>query len=121
MENRRRSRRIPVATVANITPSGVQATTEVLVHNLSTEGMGCSGNRLYSKGDVLIIKIKLETSIKEIIEEKITGRVVWTEKRRAKPDHEKKYAFGIKFRELETLNPRLYATIQELGGNLFPS
>ncbi len=109
MDDRRKSIRIPVATVAHITPHGLESSTKVMVRDLSTSGMGCISEHPYQKGDVLRVKIKLTTENKEAIVETLTARIAWVSEINVQ-----KYALGIEFHDVELKNPNLYAYVMNL-------
>jgi len=109
MKDRRISVRIPVATVAHITPHGLESSTKVIVRDLSTSGMGCISDNPYQKGDVLWVKIKLMMQNKQALVETLTGRIAWVSE-----INDQKYALGVEFRDVELKNPKLYAYIMEL-------
>lgn len=112
MENRRKKMRIPVASLAHITPHGLQKGSEVMVRDLSTEGMGCYVDHVCQKGDMMLIKIKLDLPGEDagVIQASLMGQVVWV-----KPmNEEKKYAIGLEFRDMQARNPKLYAHIRDL-------
>ncbi|MFQ5598122.1 MAG: PilZ domain-containing protein [Nitrospiria bacterium] len=113
MNHPRKTSRMPVATAAIISQRGVETTSKVLVRDLSAEGMGFYGPCPYSKGTMLLIRIKLITTTYEVIEESIIGRVVWEEKQKEDLGKDKQYSFGVEFRKMEERNPRLFAYIKE--------
>lgn len=117
MQDRRKSPRFPIANVANITANGPQGNSEVLVRDLSTTGMGCSGDIFYNKGDRVQVTIKLPTSTNDVIEESLTGKIAWVAK--FEEEKEREYAYGIEFNDMESRNPKLYAYIRERGEFLF--
>ncbi|MDC4226923.1 MAG: PilZ domain-containing protein [Candidatus Manganitrophus sp.] len=77
MENRRKHTRVPLMTVARITPHGLQNTVDALVHDVSREGMGVYVKGPYQKGDILLVKISVKTEEGEAINESLYGRVAW--------------------------------------------
>lgn len=112
MENRRKSMRIPVATMAHVTPHGLQKTTEAMVRDLSTEGMGCYVDHVCQKGDMMLTKIRLDLPGPDsgVLQASLMGRITWV-----KPmNEEKKYAIGVEFRDMENQHPELYAHIKNL-------
>lgn len=95
--------------MARISPHGLQSTTDALVRDVSTHGMGVYVKGPYQKGDFLLVKISLKTDEGEKINASLTGRVAW-----AAPIEEGQYAVGIEFNDLEAKHPALYAYIQRL-------
>ncbi len=116
MDNRRKQLRIPITTVAHITPQGLQRAIEVFVRDISTFGMGGYMDCGYEKGETFLVKLKLSTSNDEVIEESITGQIQWSRKL----NRGEKYAFGLEFSELEKDHPKLYLYLKELEATLFP-
>jgi len=117
MDNRRKQLRIPIASVAHITPHGLQRRTEVSVRDISTFGMGGLMDCGYEKGQMLLVKLNLTTPDNKVIVESIMGRIQWSRKL----DKGGKYAFGLEFREMEKEHPRLYLYLRELEEELFPN
>ena len=110
MDNKRKAPRIPVISMARITPHGLQTSNEALVRDICTHGMGVYVKSPYQKGDALLIKIALQTDEKDLINETLMGRVAWVTPFQG----EYKYAAGIEFHEMEKKNPKLYAYIKHL-------
>lgn len=117
MDNRRQHLRIPIASVAHITPHGLQRRIEISVRDISTFGMGGYMDCGYEKGQMLLVKLKLSAPNDEVIEVSIMGRIQWSRKL----DRGGKYAFGLEFREMEKEHPRLYLYLRELEEELFPN
>ncbi len=116
MENRRKHLRIPITTVAHITPHGLQKSIEVFVRDVSTFGMGGYMNSGFNKGSMLLVKLKLLTANDETIEESIMGQIKWSRKL----NRGGKYAFGLEFLEIQKDHPKLYLYLKELEEVLFP-
>ncbi|MFQ5597926.1 MAG: PilZ domain-containing protein [Nitrospiria bacterium] len=118
MEDRRRSIRIPIATVAHITPHGLQTAAEVVVRDLSVKGMGCSADTCFQKGDMLLIKLNLNTTQGETMTESLVGRIAWISESHPQNgdpvDQAYRYAFGIEFRQAKESNPQFYDYLQSL-------
>ncbi len=112
MENRRRAMRIPVASIAHVTPHGLDQTIDVMIRDLSTSGMGCYVNHACQKGDMMLTKIKLDLPGEDegVLSASLMGQVVWV---KALHD-EKKYAIGLEFRDMEKRHPSLYAHLKML-------
>lgn len=115
MENRRKHVRIPITTVAHISPNGLQKSIEVFVRDISTFGMGGYMNCGFDKGAMLLVKLKLAISNNGVLEESITGQIKWSRKL----DRGGKYAFGLEFIEMEKTHPKLYVYLKELEEVLF--
>ena len=112
MENRRKHPRIPLATMARISPHGLQNTVDALVRDISTDGMGVYVKGPYQKGDVLLVKVSIKTDEGEVINASLHGLVAW-----ATPLPEtNQYAVGMEFHNMEKKNPALYAYIKRLEG-----
>ncbi len=116
MENSRKHLRVPITTVAHVTPHGLQRAIDVCVRDISTFGMGGYMDCGYEKGAMLLVKLKLSTFNNETLEESIMGRIKWSRKL----DKGGKYAFGLEFREMEKEHPKLYLYLRELEEMLFP-
>ncbi len=112
MQNRRRNVRIPIATIAHITPHGLQRGSEVMVRDLSTEGMGCYVDHACQKGDMMLVKIKLDLPGKNsgVIQATLMGQIIWVKLM----DEEKKYAVGLEFRDMESRHPELHTHLKDL-------
>lgn len=112
MENRRKRTRIPLVTMARISPHGLQNAVDALVRDISVDGMGVYVKGPYQKGDVLLVKISIKTDEGEMLSESLHGLVAW-----AKPvPDSNQYAVGLEFHHLEKKNPALYAYIKRLEG-----
>lgn len=116
MENSRKHLRIPIASVAHMTPHGLQRAIDVFVRDISTFGMGGYMDCGYEKGQMLLVKLKISTSDNEVIQASIMGRIKWSRKL----EEGGKYAFGLEFREMEKEHPRLYHYLKEMEDTLFP-
>ncbi len=112
MDNRRRHPRIPLVTMARISPHGIQKPVNALVRDISTEGMGVYAEGPYQKGDVLLVEISIKTDRGEIISEALLGMVAWT----TPLQETNRYAVGLEFHNMEKKNPVLYAYIKHLEG-----
>lgn len=110
MENRRKQRRVPLLTVARITPHGLQKTVDAMIRDVSIHGMGVYVKGPYQKGDLLLVKISVKTEEGEAINESLYGRVVWATALEAAGQ----YAIGLEFHDMEKKNPALYAYIKRL-------
>jgi c-di-GMP-binding flagellar brake protein YcgR len=110
MENRRKNTRVPLMTIARITPHGLQNTVDALVRDISADGMGVYVKGSYQKGDALLVKILIRTDEGEVINESLFGRVAWA----AALGSEGQYALGLEFQNIETKNPALYAYIRRM-------
>lgn len=117
MENKRRKMRIPVATIAHITPHGLQKGSEVMVRDLSTEGMGCYVNHACQKGDMMLVKVRLDLPGEDsgVIQATLMAQIMWVKLM----SEEKKYAVGLEFRDMESRHPKLYAHLQDLESLTF--
>jgi Tfp pilus assembly protein PilZ len=110
MDNRRKSTRISLVTIARITPQGLQTATEALVRDISAGGIGVYAKGRYQKGDLLLIKLSFTTDQGQTISESLAGRIAWL-----KPlDGENQSAVGIQIQDMERKHPTLYAYIQRL-------
>ncbi|MBI3804634.1 MAG: PilZ domain-containing protein [Nitrospirae bacterium] len=107
MQNRRTRARVPVISIARLTPQGVQSKQYVLVRDISTEGLGIYSQEKYQKGDLVLIELTL-THENEKINESIPGEVVWTQ---PLPD-KVHYAVGIRIDSMELEKPKLYEQIK---------
>lgn len=110
MENRRKNTRVPLITIARITPHGLQNTVDALVRDVSIDGMGVYVKGPYQKGDSLLVKVLIKTDEGKVINESLLGRVAWVKALEA----EGQYALGLEFHNVETKNPALYAYIKRL-------
>lgn len=110
MENRRKHTRVPLVTMARITPHGLQNTIDALVRDMSAEGMGVYVKGPYQKGDLLLVKISMKTEEGEVINASLFGRVAWA----SLLEEPNQYAVGLEFHDLEKKNPALYAYIKRL-------
>jgi len=115
MKEDRSAPRFPIASVANITPKGLHEPSEVQVRDFSTQGMGCSGQRPYEKGDMIHVTLKLPTTPDGAREESLIGKIAWVEKFEGKEKEGTEYAFGIEFKLMEQQNPRLFEYVKCLG------
>lgn len=112
MENRRKRTRIPLVTMARISPHGLQNTVDALVRDISTDGMGVYVKGPYQKGDVLLVKISVKTEEGDVVNASLHCLVAW-----ARPVPESnQYAVGLEFHDLEKKNPALHAYIKRLEG-----
>ncbi len=120
MENRRKSLRIPIATIAHITPHGMQSSTEAEILDLSTGGMSCHVDHLCQKGDIILTKVRLDLPGPDsgVIQSSLMGRVVWV---KLLDEEEKKYAVGLEFNDMKNRNPRLHAYLKEMGKQAIPA
>ena len=116
MENLRKHARIPITSVAHITPDGPQKSIEVFVRDISTYGLGGYMSCGYEKGDTLLVQLELSTTTGESIEASIQGQIIWSRKL----NRGKKYAFGLEFQEMKKNHPKLYLYLKELEEILFP-
>lgn len=110
MDNRRKNVRVPLMTVARITPQGLQNSVDALVHDVSKKGMGVYVKGAYQKGDVLLVKILVKTEEGKTINASLQGRVAWA----TRLETEGQYAIGLEFHDLEKKNPALYEYINRL-------
>lgn len=99
-----------MATLAHITPHGLQKSMDVMVNNLSTDGMGCYVNHVCQKGDMMLTKIKLDLPGEDagVIQASLMGQVIWVKAL----EEEHRYAIGVEFRDMENRHPRLYAHLK---------
>jgi hypothetical protein len=109
MENRRKALRIPLITMARITPHGPQTSADAFVRDVSIEGIGVYVKGRYQQGDLLLVKVSFMVSQGETIKESLMGRVSWV-----KPLEEGYLAVGIQLPDMEQKNPKLYAYIRQL-------
>ena len=109
MENRRKSLRIPLITMARITPHGLQTTAEAFVRDVSVDGIGVYVKGRFQKGDLLLVKVSFVTNEGETIKESLRGEVAWI-----KPLEEGQSAVGIQLPGMKGKHPKLYAYIREL-------
>ncbi len=118
MENKRKNIRIPIATIAHITPHGLQKGSEVMVRDLSTEGMGCYVDHACQKGDMMLVKVKLDLPGEDsgVIQATLMGQIIWVKLM----NEEKKYAVGLEFRDMASRHPRLYEYLKDLGKQHIP-
>lgn len=108
MDNRRQAPRIPLVTMARITPHELQAGAEALVRDISTGGIGVYVKGRYQQGDMLLVKISFDAGDGKIIKESLTGRVAWV-----KPLEEGHLAVGIEIPNMERRYPGLFAYIKQ--------
>lgn len=97
MENRRKQTRVPLATVARITPHGLQNTVDAQVRDISTEGMGVYIKGPYQKGDLLLVKLLIKTEEGGVLNESLYGRVAWA----SALEEMGQYAVGLEFHNME--------------------
>lgn len=110
MDNRRRSTRVSLVTLASITPQGLQTAAEAWVRDMSAGGIGVHVNGRYLQGELLVIHVSFVTDEGETIQEALTGRVAWV-----KPlEGQKQSAVGIQLPNMEQEHPKLHAYIQRL-------
>jgi hypothetical protein len=109
MENRRKAVRIPLITMARITPHELQTTAEAFVRDVSTEGIGVYVKGRYQKGDLLLVKVSFVTNEGETIKESLRGTAAWV-----KPLEEGQCAIGIELPGMKGKHPKLYAYIKQL-------
>jgi len=109
MQNNRKYPRIPVVMLVRLTPRGAQTTSDALVREVCTHGMGIYTQDHYEKGDFLIAEVSFVTEKGEINESVLT-EVVWVN-----PIEESdQYAVGLHFDGLEKDKPQLYAYLKYL-------
>lgn len=108
MDNRRKGPRIPLITMARITPHGLQTGSEALVRDISTGGIGVYVKGRYQQGDMLLVKVSFDAGEGEIIKESLTGRVAWV-----KPLEEGQSAVGIEIPDMERKHPSLFAYVKQ--------
>ena len=108
MENRRKAPRIPLITMARVTPHELQPSAEALVRDISAGGMGVYVKGRYQKGDLLLVKVSFETTEGKIIKEALTGRIAWV-----KSLEEGQLAVGIEIPDMERKHPSLYAYVKQ--------
>lgn len=111
MENRRKAPRIPLITMARITPHGLQTSAEAFVRDISAGGIGVYVKGRYQAGDLLLVKVSLKTADGEAIREALTGRVAWTQSL-----EEGQFAVGIEIADMEREHPKLHAYIKQQEG-----
>lgn len=113
MDNRRKSTRVSLVTMASISPEGVRTATEALVRDMSAGGIGVHVKGRYLKGELLLIKVSFVTDDGETIKESLTGRVAWVRPLPAKSQS----AVGVQLPDMAREHPKLYAYIQHLEEN----
>ncbi len=110
MDNRRKGPRIPLVTMARITPHGLQTTDEALVRDISMGGIGVYVKGHYQKGDALLVKLLFVVNDGAKMMESLKGRIAWV-----KPLEEAgQFAVGIEIPNMEQRHPNLYAYIKQL-------
>ncbi|MFQ5597047.1 MAG: PilZ domain-containing protein [Nitrospiria bacterium] len=117
MKNRRKSPRFQIAKMAKITRQGLREWSEVLIRDLSINGMGCSGDRYFKKEDLVCVTVKLPTETEGLIEESLTGKIAWVAQ--FEEEKEREFAFGIEFSDMDRQNPKLFTYLNKLGERLF--
>lgn len=95
--------------MARLTSQGIHKNTTAFIRDICTNGMGIYTNENYGKGDLLVVHFSYVTEKQEIIDESITGAVVWTT-----PIGKRDYAVGIQFDGMKEERPRLFAYIKRL-------
>lgn len=110
MDNRRKSPRVTLATIARITPHGLQTSVEALVRDISAEGIGVYVKGRYQPGDMLLLKMSFVTDTGETIKESVMGRVAWAKRL----EEEQQSAVGIQLPDMEQKHPQLYAYVKHL-------
>lgn len=110
MENRRKSTRIPLITIARINRQGLESASEALVRDICTHGIGIYTKESYKKGDLILVHIALTTDKNETLDESIMGEVAWV----STMPGEYSYAVGIRFSNMIPEKPRLYNYIKHL-------
>jgi hypothetical protein len=106
MDNRRKSVRVPIVSVANVThqDQGRDFTSRILLRDLSIDGLGGYINFPCQKGDCLSIHLKLSSPDSEILEAELKGIICWS----TEIDQGEKYAFGLSFTEVVSQNTPLH-------------
>ena len=108
MENRRKAPRVPLITIARITPHGLQSTSDAYVRDISTGGIGIYVKGRYQVGDILLVKVSIKADDGGIIKESLTGRVAWV-----RPLEEGHCAVGIEVAHMEQKHPKLHAYVKQ--------
>lgn len=109
MQSRRTYLRIPLAAVVELS-LGTKENTEVFVRDLSVYGMGGYVNRAYQIGQSVLLRLKLKTSNKEVIEESIMAQVRWSKRL----EGENNFAFGLIFHKMAERQTKLYHYLRDL-------
>ncbi|TAK10238.1 MAG: PilZ domain-containing protein [Candidatus Manganitrophaceae bacterium] len=112
MPERRKYPRIPLISIARLTPQGMETVRSVLVRDISTHGVGIYSEEPYEKGELVVIHLALAAGQEETITESIAGEVAWVA---PLPDGTH-YSVGIRFDKMEIEKPRLYEHIKQLEG-----
>lgn len=110
MQDRRKSPRIPIVSIARLTLEGMEKEKSVLVRDISTHGVGIYTEEAYQQGDLVVIHLVLTGDLSETITESVAGEVAWVT---PLPDGTH-YAVGIRFEDMEVERPKLYAYVKHL-------
>ena len=114
MQERRQHLRIPVTMTVRITPKGAERSSEVLVRDICTHGIGVFTKEPYEKGDRLRIDLSLQDDHKKAIHESVEGEVVWVEDLK----NQNQRALGIRFERIDQEKPHLYQQIKQMEQRL---
>ena len=117
-ENRRGHVRIPIATVAHVTPKGLRVSNQVFVRDISVYGMGGYTTVRYRKGELLEVHLKIDRTNEASLRGVIQGEIRWSNP----VDKGKRFAFGLQFREPQMAReqPLLYRHLKELEEMFHP-
>ncbi|MBI3804693.1 MAG: PilZ domain-containing protein [Nitrospirae bacterium] len=110
MDERREHVRIPLVSIARLTPQGLDSKRLVSIRDISTHGVGIYNcEEEYQKGEIVVIELHL-TDADEALSDSISGEVVWVT-----PIHDgTRRSVGIRFDHMEQEKPKLYAFIKRL-------
>ncbi len=113
MDNRRKSLRIPIVSIAHVTHQENQLTAKILIRDLSTTGLGGYINCPCQKGDRLLVDLKLTSADHEVFEARLRGEICWS----TEINKGEKYAFGLVFPDMAVQHPGVYAYLLTLEKN----
>ncbi|MFQ5587334.1 MAG: PilZ domain-containing protein [Nitrospiria bacterium] len=102
--------KIPEVTITQKTPEGSEVTEEIRIRDISIQGIGGYATSRYQKGDRLRVTLKLVLPENNVVEEALTAEVRWA----TLVDQGKRYAFGLRFSEVEKKNPVVYTYLKKL-------
>ncbi|WDT75896.1 MAG: PilZ domain-containing protein [Candidatus Manganitrophus sp.] len=109
MRSKRKRARIPLISIARLTPEGMELKEYVLIRDISTDGLGIYSKQRYRKGDLVLVELTLTIQEEKIIES-VSGKVVWV----APLPDQNHFAVGIQFEKMQLEKPKLYAHIKKL-------
>lgn len=104
--------KVPRISISRLIRLGVQPTTDILVQDICSHGIGIHCPEIFQKGEFVRIELVFGAGQHKVITESIVGEVVWT----SPLQNGIVYATHIRFSGLGKENPRLLEYIKHLDG-----